>query len=424
MNRTTTLWLGVGTGAYVIVVQLLRRWRRAHLNQLVDEALDGTGSVWRVHNILTANELQFEALLSMSARGLLSTYAIPSISGVLLQTQGFSRDVKRRYADMELLIREFNENAADGETRWDGQHDRARIAIQRLNAIHDSYGSLILQQDMKYVLSVFMCTPAQWCRHRGGAWAARSFTAREEACVFRHWVGIGEQMRIASLHEWTCLDDAIAFKASYEQQHQRHRQSNQRVAFSTVDYFINSLPGGAVRRWARPLVLLVLSFLQENQRTAVALGLPPAPLASFNEFPLTHASAGGAICAAVDLTLRARAIVFAWLVPPWPLHWTARLTSRRPVGHVSSPSHSSPPFSPPSSSSFSSSSSCPFAIYAPTRPLDFGNDTYTGGRGGRGYCVHALGAGAEAGKLETDPRYAGERKGAEKQKDNLNNRSI
>ena len=139
MARTALWWVGVGTGWYVIVVQLLRRWRKAYLHELVEDALNGTGSVWRVHNVLTANELQFEAMLSMSVRGLLSTYAIPTISGVLLQTGGFSRDVRRRYADMELLIREFNENAADGETRWDGQPDRARIAIQRLNAIHAAY---------------------------------------------------------------------------------------------------------------------------------------------------------------------------------------------------------------------------------------------------------------------------------------------
>ena len=37
-------------------------------------------------------------------------YAIPSISSVLVTTGGFQRNVKRRYADMELLIREFNEN--------------------------------------------------------------------------------------------------------------------------------------------------------------------------------------------------------------------------------------------------------------------------------------------------------------------------
>jgi hypothetical protein len=40
-------------------------------------------------------------------------YAIPSISNVLVATGGFQRNVKRRYADMELLIREFNENCCN-----------------------------------------------------------------------------------------------------------------------------------------------------------------------------------------------------------------------------------------------------------------------------------------------------------------------
>jgi hypothetical protein len=180
------------------------------MESLVDAALDGTGSVWRVHNLLTANELRFEAWIAMSARGLLLTYAIPSMSGVLASTGGFESDVQRRYADMELMIREFNESAADGTSEWNGQPERAQRAIQRLNAIHAAYGHLILQRDMQYVLAIFMTTPAIWC---DSAWSCRAMTRREKACVHRHWMGIGRAMNIelddGSGGDWADFDASV-----------------------------------------------------------------------------------------------------------------------------------------------------------------------------------------------------------------------
>ena len=60
---------------------------------------------------------------------------------------GFSKDIERRYADMEILIREFNENSTDDRTEGingsSGDQQRARLAIQRLNAIHNQYGHYV-----------------------------------------------------------------------------------------------------------------------------------------------------------------------------------------------------------------------------------------------------------------------------------------
>ena len=73
--------------------------------------------IYFIHYILTANDLNFECHLSMAVIGLLSTYSIPSISTLLKSTGGFSHDIQRRYADMEILIREFNENPPNGIKR-------------------------------------------------------------------------------------------------------------------------------------------------------------------------------------------------------------------------------------------------------------------------------------------------------------------
>ena len=121
---------------WVAVVWVLRCRRYALLQNICDSALTESDHtrrqtlVWFAHYLLTSLELNFEVKAAMSFRGLLATcvldrilpfscfsyafrYAIPSISSVLVATGGFQRNAKRRYADMELLIREFNENCCN-----------------------------------------------------------------------------------------------------------------------------------------------------------------------------------------------------------------------------------------------------------------------------------------------------------------------
>ena len=119
----TFAYLVLHTGACAF----LREKRRKFLDEETRLSLSGRGqrSCWRIHYLLTACELYFETMASFQSRGLLSTYAIPTISKTLQDTGGFERDVQRRYADMEILIQEFNESAPDGTTSWNGQPDRA-----------------------------------------------------------------------------------------------------------------------------------------------------------------------------------------------------------------------------------------------------------------------------------------------------------
>ena len=248
---------------------LLRRWRAQYLEatcqaclekrreqrdpgktEIANEpdvgslGIDGVyGSAWRVHNLLMAGDLKFEAFLAMSARGLFLTYGIPSISSVLQKTGGFSEDTSRRYADMELLIREFCENAPDGCLHFDGQPDRAIKAIGRLNAIHDKYGSIILYRDMMYVLSVFMTTPFLLMESR---WSWRRCTKAEKECIFFHWVDIGSLMGLRVEDNFSSLDDVVNYKYNYEKKHMRYAKSNEVVGHSTIDFFVNGTIWGKV----------------------------------------------------------------------------------------------------------------------------------------------------------------------------------
>ena len=137
---------------YFLLIQALHFKRRVWMNTVAMDALanraaqkeakKGTtnslcGSTWRVHNLLTAMDMRLEAWISMSMRGLLSTYAIPSIASLLHSTGGFQEDIQRRYADMELLIREFNENAVDGGSEMYPEENNGDPQVSVLLTNHD-----------------------------------------------------------------------------------------------------------------------------------------------------------------------------------------------------------------------------------------------------------------------------------------------
>ena len=100
--------------SYLAVVYWLRKKRYEFIEEIASAALENrkckdkesskavSASTWRVHNLLTACELKFEAWIAMSARGLFLTYAIPSISSVLHKTGGFDHDTHRRYVRRTL----------------------------------------------------------------------------------------------------------------------------------------------------------------------------------------------------------------------------------------------------------------------------------------------------------------------------------
>ncbi len=347
---------------YLACIYYAKRRRRSYMQQKVDEALEARhsrctasgdapkGSVWRVHNLITALDLEFESWWSMSSRGLFLTYAIPTISSVLYKTGGFERETARRYADMELLIREFNENAVDGTevinddmvVNFAGQPERAKRALQRVNAIHQQYKSMITYNDMVYTWSVFACTPARWMESR---WSVRPLSAGEKECIYFHWLDIGRLLNLQVDKQFRNWDEIMAFKTAYETKHMRPTKSNAVVASSTIDYFIDGFfQYQWMRALSRPLVFQVMSCLQENSAHAEALGLPPAN-------PVLYA--------VIDAFLTMRALVWRFLFPP-PLAFTQdRLTAKE-------------------ATSFSVGKGCPMTknLYYPARALDFNNTTY------------------------------------------------
>lgn len=398
--------------AYLGLVRFAR-WRRdAYMEATASLALrkrrnkesegihnDSKGSTWRVHNVLTALELEFEAWLSMSSRGLFLTYAIPSISGVLFKTGGFEKETARRYADMEILIREFNENAVDGTefindsmvANFAGQPERAKTALFRINAIHQKYKSVIKYEDMIYVWSVFACTPARWMESR---WSVRPLTADEKECIYHHWIDIGKLMNLQVDTQFNNWDEIMDYKKNFEKKHMRPTKSNFVVASSTIEYFlVGVLPSAWMRNLFRPIVLQLMSCLQDDPSHALALGLPKA-----NPFLLFI----------LDVLLTFRALAVRWLLPPTPAFMQDRLTGKSPTVFTMHTDNKS-------------GSGCPMkSIFYPARTLDFNNTTYiplkispTGGTGVEtvpegGYSLEDMGPpSVKKGYLCEKPVYLG-----------------
>ncbi len=333
---------------YWLLVVLIRQWRSHFVNSLAIKGIKEKNRdiIYYVHYILTANELKYECHLSMAVIGLLSTYSIPTISSLLKSTGGFSSDIQRRYADMEILIREFNENPPNGvkgesiqnfkwswynfyprnkysnnskismEEMYKDYNDRAKRAIFRLNAIHNKYSSRILYRDMLYVLSIFTTTGATYCSNNSFC-VIRSMTAFEKECCFCHWMEIGKLMNLDVDREWNNFDECLQWRRAYEKKYRKYFEANKVIAHSTIEYFIDFIiqyiRSKFIVNILRSLLFMILANFQEDDSARIALGL--------------HPSVPKITSIVITSILYLRCFFIRNFMLPLPLSWTARLTN-------------------------------------------------------------------------------------------------
>jgi len=280
-----------------------------------------------------------------------------------------------------MLIGEFVENNGNGGLT--GQPHRAKLAIQRLNAIHDQYGDLILYRDMLYVLSVFLVTPCEFCDTR---WSTRTMSPKEKEYIFHHWMEIGRQMYLDVDQEWTCYEDCQAFKKHYERVYLVYAPENYDVMLSTVNYFVQTLPS-CIQPGIRSIVLSIIAGMQSTPKHCKALGL------SLPSYHFTFL---------LDFILTSRAILHRYFFFPIA-RWSNRLTAFQQVVQTTTTTNLN-------------NGCCPFALYHPARPLDFGNNTYTiassralgeSNEEVKAYAIETLGPrSCPKGLLCAQPRYA------------------
>jgi hypothetical protein len=186
---------------------------------------------------------------------LLSTYAIPSISGLLARTGEFTRRARKRYDDTELLLAEVGENGFATE--------RAAAAMSRINEMHGRFR--IANDDYLYVLSTFVFNPIDWMANY-----RRPFTATEQQAWLRYYQELGRRMGIDAIP--ATIEEFRAFRDRFEAERMGYADSNREVSAVTVDLVLAMYVPSPLVRLGRPVAMALCS-----DRLVEALGARRPP---------------------------------------------------------------------------------------------------------------------------------------------------
>lgn len=187
---------------------------------------------------------------------LFRTYAVPSISGLLVKTGEFEARTRKRYDDTELILSEILENGAESA--------RGGAALERMNAMHGAYR--IANEDMLYVLSTFVFEPIRWLDRFG--W--RRLTEAERKAIFAYYRDLGQRMGIRDVP-----DDMAAFETfnrRFESERFSYAESNARIARVTTDLLLGFYLPRFLVGWGRPAVAAMMDL---PLRRAMGVADPP-----------------------------------------------------------------------------------------------------------------------------------------------------
>ncbi|KAK3392572.1 hypothetical protein B0T20DRAFT_456035 [Sordaria brevicollis] len=200
--------------------------------------------------LLSLSQREFPYLYSRSLFfALFKTYAIPSISSLLLSTGQLASPAtaSKRAIDTEVLMMEIVINPP-----WSR---RGLEALARMNWLHQRWqrAGRIREGDMLYTLSMFALEPGRWI----GRWEWRGVSELERNAVGVVWREVGGLMGIGyedlerfgekkgkgeeeSGLEW--MDKMEKWSEWYEDQEMKYAESNELVAKHTVDLLLLTLP--------------------------------------------------------------------------------------------------------------------------------------------------------------------------------------
>jgi hypothetical protein len=173
---------------------------------------------------------------------LFKTYAVPSVSRLLVATGEFSTRAQKRYDDTVLLLAEVGENGFD--------HPDATAALGRINAMHGRFR--IRNEDFLYTLSTFVFEPIRALRLYG----PRPMTEREQRAWFNAYRRLGAEMGIADLPG--DLESFRAWREAFESREMHFEPTNRVVADATVKVLLDMLRVPAFLRGTAKAVLVAL----------------------------------------------------------------------------------------------------------------------------------------------------------------------
>ncbi|KAF5338288.1 hypothetical protein D9758_015760 [Tetrapyrgos nigripes] len=302
LSPLTQVWPKVTFGAILLLLYMtLPRYQRK-----------GTLTPEEAQRVLvTALQYDMPLMLNYSlAFALFKSYAIPSISKILMSTKEFGSKerISKRYADTEILIASWVACPINGKVYMDdtddhdlncatsrkeasrtdiaapttinvsekaqrhGQDDpRAMIALARVNWLHSKYP--IKNEDYLYTLAFLAFEPERWAKLYG--W--RKFSELEAHASFVFWTEIGRRMGIKNIPE-----TAEAFKnqmIEYESTAVYPSKVNHDVAQFTLNELLYALPSAfGMKEFARRVAV---SLLEDGAREAMMYPPQPAYLRLF-----------------------------------------------------------------------------------------------------------------------------------------------
>jgi hypothetical protein len=228
--------------------------RYAILNAI--ERLDPEKDHQRIIFLSTCYDFPFDTTRALEF-ALFRTFCVPSISALLDRTGEFSQRSQKRYDDTDIIVSELLE--------WGYDSERGKRALRRLNQLHGRFA--IANEDFLYVLSTFIFEPIRWNQRFG--W--RSLCKQERLGYFYFWREVGRRMNIRDIPA-----DYLAFECfnkTYEEEHYRFTEANQRVGAATRELFVSWFP-----YFLAPVVRSAIYALLDNRLIGAFGFSQPSPL--------------------------------------------------------------------------------------------------------------------------------------------------
>jgi len=208
-----------------------------------------------IYRLSTTCEFPFDTRRALEF-ALFRTFAIPSIAGLLDSTKGFERAAQKRYRETDATLFQIIEHGYDSP--------QGVASIERMNRIHRRFA--ISNEDMLYVLSMFIFEPIRWNRHFG--W--RPLTSGERRAAFRFWCEVGHRMGIREIpKEEFALE---SYNRAYESSHFQYSEAGRRVADRVRDLLADRISPSVF--W--PVVHRILyAMMDKSLLTAFRYPNPP-----------------------------------------------------------------------------------------------------------------------------------------------------
>jgi hypothetical protein len=222
VGRRRSLVLLAAAGGLAALHARSRSRRDPHLERI--QQLDPQDDHREIAHLTSAYAFPWDTETALSL-ALFRTFAVPTISRILLDARAFTDETRKRFDDTELLLAEVEEHGYDAP--------RGREAIRRINRMHAAYP--IRPVDLTYVLSTFVVEPRRWIDRYG--W--RPLTPQELDAGWRYWREIGARMGVTDLPER--IEDFEAWNTEFERAEFRYDPANHEVADATMTMYLGEI---------------------------------------------------------------------------------------------------------------------------------------------------------------------------------------